>query len=126
MVSEFEVLNELETLTEIQSADRDFCLDLCRSCLERIRRRIKSTADYSDPRVVWASAALAMYLYTVRTTISGAGGYSSFKAGDITIAQSSSQKNSKIIHAKELFSAAERELAPLCEDNGFYAGKIDI
>lgn len=126
MVSEFEVINELGTLTEIPDSDKDFCLDLCRSCLDRIRRKLKSTADYSDPRVLYAAAALALYIYTLRTNINGTGDYSYFKAGDISISQNSSQRNSKITQAKELYRAAEDELAPLTEDRGFYAGKIDI
>ena len=126
MVSEFEVINELESMTEIPDADKELCLDMCRVSLERVRQKLKSTADYSDPRVLYAAAALAMYFYTLRVNLNGSGDYSYFKAGDITVSQNSSQRNSKITQAKELYLAAERELAPLMEDRGFYVGKVDI
>ena len=96
MVSEFEVFSELENMTEIPENDKDFCIDLCANCLEKTRRKVKSTADYSDPRVVSAAAALALYVLAVRTSISGTGEYSSFKAGDISISQNSTQKKNKI------------------------------
>ncbi len=126
MVSELEVFCELENMTEILEEDRDFCLELCTSCLERIRRRIKSPLDYSDPRVAYAAAAAALYILSVRSNISGSGDYSSFKAGDITISKSSAHKNSRIACAREIYLESQKELAPLMEDSGFYAGKIDI
>ncbi|MBQ7595065.1 MAG: hypothetical protein IJU45_00195 [Clostridia bacterium] len=126
MVSEFEVFGELENMTEIPEKDKDFCLDLCANCLEKTRRKVKLAADYSDPRVVSAAAAMALYVLVVRSSVSGTGEYSHFKAGDITISQSSTQKNGRIACAKEMYLEAQRELAPLVEDSGFYVGKIDI
>ena len=126
MVSEFEVFSELENLTEIPEKDKDFCLDLCTNCLEKTRRKVKLAADYSDPRVVSAAAAMALYVLTVRASVSGSGDYSHFKAGDISISQSSAHKSGKISCAKEIYLEAQRELAPLTEDSGFYVGKIDI
>ena len=126
MVSEFEVYSELESMTEIPEKDKDFCLDLCTSWLEKTRRKLKSATDYSDPRVVSAAAAAALYVLTVRSCISGADEYSTFKAGDITVSQSAASKNNKLAYAKELYLEAMRELAPIAEDNSFYVRKIDV
>ena len=126
MVSEFEVFDEMERLTDIAQEDRETCLDICKKCMDKTRRSLKSGEDESDPRVVWAAAAMALYVWTIRNSVSGSGEYSSFKAGDITVSQSSTQKNNKVSFAKELYLEAQRDLAPLVEDNSFYVGKIDV
>ncbi len=126
MVTELAVLDELRQLITPDADETAFCDTLCRRSLEKIRRRLKEDADESDPRVISAAAARAYFTLLLRRHSDASRDFSAFKAGDLSISQSSSRSGDKLLYAGELCAKTEAELAPLLEDPGFYVGKIDV
>lgn len=125
MVNEIEVLDVLQQLTEIEPSEIQAATDLCKIYLETTRLRLKDGSSNSDPRVIAAAAAEALYALCVRRYVDSSQ-VSSFKAGDLSITQNSTDNNKKLTLAQQLRDKAETELIPLLKDNGFFAGKIDI
>ncbi|MCQ2471336.1 MAG: hypothetical protein MJ147_04790 [Clostridia bacterium] len=125
MVNELDVYEVLKHLTAVDSTQE--IIDLCAQCFESIVKELKSGTDTDDPRILNAAAAKAFYLLCVKEKSAQTGGeITSFKAGDLSVSQKSSEAGSKLEAARKLYESELKKLTPLYEDTGFFAGKVDI
>ncbi len=116
----WEVKDYLAQLTEWTSDDEEKILSLCKSALKEIEARLKATADQSDIRIASAGAALAYYKLILKQSYnSNSEEITSFKAGDVSITQSSANKSKQLENAEKLYKEALDSIIPLCQDNGF-------
>lgn len=126
MVNELDVFDVLKHFVSVNDANYQNTVDLCRKCFESLKQELKPTADYADQRVINAAAATAFYMLCLKEKAAAQEEITDFKAGDITIKQESGDIDGKIKSAKELCDETRKKLIPLFEDNGFFAGKVDI
>lgn len=126
MVNELDVFDALKHLTSVSDSEYRDTVELCRKCLESLKKELKDETDFADPRVIDSAAANAFYLLCIKEKAALKDEIASFKAGDISITQESGNADEKIKSAKELCEQARKRLIPLMEDKGFFAGKVDI
>ena len=124
----WEVMDSLSLLTQWEESEKDDILALCKASLKEIEAMLKKDADRSDIRIASAAAANAFYKLSLRLSFSTPEEeITNFKAGDVSITQSSSDNYQKQLDkAEKLYSQALMNILPLCQDNGFAFQNIVI
>ena len=126
MVNELDVIDALSNITTVPDYDYQKTLDICRQCFDSLKKELKSSTDTSDPRIITTAAAKAFYMLCLKEKAAEQSGVTGFRAGDISISQSSGEIDGKLRTAEKLYEDERRKLLPLLEDRGFFAGKVDI
>lgn len=121
-----EVKDYLSELTDITTYAEEEILSLCRSALKEIDARLKADADKSDYRIVAAAAALAHYKLVLKTSNSDELEMTSFKAGDVSIEQSTKEREMLLDKIEGFYEKKLLELAPLCRDDNFAFKQIKV
>ena len=119
MITSWNVLSVLKQLCSTDEDNEEELLALCSFALDSVLTRLKDTADKNDMRITYAAAATALYNLTMKRADS----VSSFKAGDISISNSFSDK---LKFAQKLKNDALRDIYPLFKDEGFFTGSVLI
>ena len=119
MITAWNVLSMLKGLCTTDEESEEELLSLCSSALKTVENRLRDNADRSDMRIANAAAAVAFYNLTLKRADS----VSSFKAGDISISNSFSDK---LKLAQNLKDDAFCEIYPLFKDEGFFVGSVEI
>lgn len=124
----WEVKDYLSHLTVWDEADEDDILSLCKTSLKEIEAMLKADADRTDVRIASAAACVAYYKLTVKRNFSSDDndGFTSFKAGDVSITQNSKDRTKELANAEKLYEKAFQSIIPLCTDNGFAFENIRI
>lgn len=117
----WEVMDSLSLLAQWDESEKDNIFALCKSSLREIEAMLKKDVDRSDFRIAAAAAANAYYKLSLRLSFSSSKeDITSFKAGDVSITQGSSNNSQKQLDkAEKLYSQALHNIIPLCQDNGF-------
>lgn len=121
-----EVKDYLGELTDITVYEEELILNLCRSALKEIEAKLRSDVDRSDYRIVAASAALAHYKLVLKTSNSDEFEMTSFKAGDVTIQQSTKEREKLLENVESFYEKKLIELIPLCRDDNFAFRQIKV
>lgn len=121
-----EVKDYLSELTDITTYAEEEILSLCRSALKEIDARLKVDADKSDYRIVAAAAALAHYKLVLKASNSDELEMTSFKAGDVSIEQSTKEREMLLDKIEGFYEKKFLELAPLCRDDNFAFKQIKV
>ena len=114
-MDQWNVLESLKQITDLDEEGATAALPLCHSGLEEIKVRLRDDADPNDPRVISAAAALAFYKMTLRRIDSNEA-VTSFKAGDVTVTKSPS---AMLEGAVKIRDDALINILPLVKDEGF-------
>ncbi len=115
MTTQWNVLARFRQLIEIDDTEAEKLLPLCVVNLRRVMAQLNEKADKDDIRITEAAAALTYYDYSIKLS-NQTDNITSFKAGDITVSQTS---NSLTEHAEKIKKAALLELTPLMRDTSF-------
>lgn len=116
----WEVKDYLSHLTEWKKNAEEEILALCKASLKEIEAMLKPDADRTDVRIASAAAAVAYYKLTLKRSFSAENEeITSFKAGDVSITQSSKNNTKQLDKAEALYSKAFESIIPLCKDNSF-------
>lgn len=116
----WEVKDYLSHLTEWEKNAEEEILALCKASLKEIEAMLKPDADRTDVRIASAAAAVAYYKLTLKRSFSAENEeITSFKAGDVSITQSSKNNTKQLDKAEALYSKAFESIIPLCKDNSF-------
>lgn len=123
----WEVLDSLSLLTQIDESCKDEYLTLCKASLKEIEAMLNKDADRNDARIAAAAAANAFYKLSFKQIFaSSQEEITNFKAGDVSITQSSKDNSTQLDKAEKLYSKALESIIPLCQDNGFAFENIVI
>lgn len=123
----WEVKECLSHLTVWDEAEEDEIFSLCKASLKEIEAMLKADADRSDARITFAAAANAYYKLSLKRSFSTSKEeITNFKAGDVSITQSSSDNSKLLEKADELYKTSLQNIIPLCKDNGFAFENIKV
>lgn len=115
MTTQWNVLSRLKQLVELDKEEAEKLLPVCVVNLQRILAMVNEDADKDDVRITEAAAALSFYDYAIKLK-NEVDNITSFKAGDITVSQTS---NSLTENAEKIKKDALLELTPLIKDTSF-------
>lgn len=108
------VLSSLKIITDIDLESEENALALCSHAASQLNQKLRSPLYGDDARVISAAAALALTFKVRKDTLSS-DGFSSFKAGDVSV----STDNSKEEISRSLFKEALAAAAPCLIDDNF-------
>lgn len=123
----WEIKDSLSFLTDWGEDEDDSILALCKSSLKETESLLKADADHADARISAAAAANAYYKLALKRSFSSEKDeISSFKAGDVSITQNTSDNSKMLDKAEKLYHSSLQNLIPLCKDNGFAFENVKI
>lgn len=123
----WEIKEALSFLTEWNEDEDDTILALCKSSLKEVEAMLKADADRSDARISAAAAANAYCKLALKRSFSAdKEEITSFKAGDVSITQNTSNNEKFLERAEKLYENALQSLIPLCKDEGFAFENVKI
>ena len=110
------IFDTFRTLSGLERDEAIKWLSLCTSAAQGIGDRRREDCDPDENRVILASAAAASAFYNYVLIICALDGDSSFKAGDVTVKESTKEK---ISAAKSLRDEAMEQIGHLLADRSF-------
>lgn len=122
MVNVWSVSKVLEDTGVLSKEECIKATPFCVSACEEISKRLKDIKFEDNPCVILACAGIALYNYVLVCSVS-AEEFSSFKAGDVTVKQSSS---SKIESAAKFRDEAVLGAVSFLSDVDFIFGAVDV
>ena len=123
----WEIRDSLSFLTDWGEDEEDMILALCKSSLKEIESMLKADTDRTDARISAAAAANAYCKLSLKRSFSSSKDeITNFKAGDVSITQSSADNSKMLDKAEKLYQNAMQNLIPLCKDNGFAFENVKI
>lgn len=122
----WDVKDYLAQLTDLYE-DEALVISVCKTALREIEAGLKKDADLNDVRIVAAAAGLAFYRIMLRrSTPSDEESVTSFKAGDVSITQQSTDTEKQLERAEIYCSKMLEKIAPLCADNNFAFMQVGV
>lgn len=117
MITAWNVLARLEHFIDIDSDSKDKALSICFANLEKVFSMLNDKADKNDCRITQAAAGMSYYDLAVNFASDGKDSITQFKAGDVSISNSS---QSLIEIASEIKKDSLKQLLPLLKDENFF------
>lgn len=113
-------VNDVYTLfcnySDVTDFTEEQLLPCCQDGLNWVLRRLRDTADKSDPLITETAAAIAHFFFFIRR-LTEPDKYENLKIGDMTITQNPMKQYQA---EKELRRQAIANAAPILKDGGFF------
>ncbi|MDR0531791.1 MAG: hypothetical protein LBG83_07000 [Oscillospiraceae bacterium] len=122
-MTQYSILGRLRLMTQLDDEQAMAALPLCAAAMEQLLARLKPGANRGDPRLDQAGAAAALCMLLLREENTSADeGFSSFKAGDITVTKKEKANAARMAAAEQLRAQALEDARELLRDTGFFSG----
>lgn len=106
----------------LSADDAKKALPFCTVACGELSKRLKEPRYEDEPAVIMACAGLALYKYTLSTN-TAADGFTSFKAGDVTVSRSSAASAENAVKFRD---EAITSAAPFLNDVDFVFEAVEI